>query len=434
MAKVVPLRREALADKSEVRPVKLTKRVVDELAPDPAGRDRWAWDSELRGFGLRVLPSGVRSYAVQYRDQSGRTRRISLGRHGVLTPDLARKLAVQRLAEVARGENPSVERRAARTKARQTQTVRQLAERFLREHVDAKRKPRTAKHYRYVLDDHILPDLGPLAVDAVTRDDVEALHLRMRTTPTTANRALAVLSKMFNLAEAWRLRPLQSNPCYRLERYPERARDRFYGDHELKQIGAALNEAERTRTIPDGAIASLRLLALTGCRASEILELRWADVDFEAGVLRLRDAKAGARAVPLGAPAITLLQELPRHGEQVVSGRKPGSQLTLPALEAAWKKVRTAAGLTNARIHDLRHTVGTYAGQAGLNAFIVRDVLGHKGLAMTGRYVSADTAPLRRAADEVAGRVATALKVGGDNQDPGNQQRSHLQRGDVRKP
>lgn len=408
MAKVVPLRREVLDTGSETRAVKLTKRLVDDLTPDPA-RDVWAWDSELRGFGLRVLPSGVKSYAIQYRDEGGRTRRLALGRHGVLTPDLARKLAVQRLAEVARGENPSVERQAARSKARQTQTVRQLVERFLREHVDAKRKPRTAAHYRYVLNDHILPDLGPLAVDAVTRDDVEALHLRMKATPTTANRALAVLSKMFNLAEAWRLRPLQSNPCYRIERYPERARDRFYSDDELKEIGAALADAERVGTIADGAIAALRLLALTGCRASEILELRWADVDLAAGVLRLTDAKAGARTVPLGAPAIALLRGLPRIGERVVSGRRPGSPLTLPALEAAWKKVRTAAGLSNARIHDLRHTVGTYAGQAGLNAFTVRDVLGHKGLAMTGRYVSADTAPLRRAADEVAGRVAAAL-------------------------
>lgn len=417
MAKVVPLRRAALAAEAEERAVKLTKRVVDDLQPDPSGRDRWAWDSELRGFGVRVLPSGVRSYCVQYRDMGGRTRRIALGRHGVLTPETARKLAIQRLAEVARGENPSVERRAARTKARRTQTVRQLAERFLREHVDAKRKPRTAKHYRYVLNDHILHDLGPLAVDAVTRDDVEALHLRMKATPTTANRALAVLSKMFNLAEAWRLRPLQSNPCYRIERYPERARDRFYSDEELKRVGAALAEAERARTIGEGPIAALRLLAFTGCRASEILELRWADVDLTAGVLRLPDAKAGARAVPLGAPAIALLTELPHIGQYVVTGRKPGSVLTLPALEAAWKKVRTTAGLTNARVHDLRHTVGTYAGQAGLNAFTVRDVLGHKGLAMTGRYVSADTAPLRRAADEVAGRVASALNAGGNNQD-----------------
>ena len=418
MAKVVPLRREGvLASDSERRALKLTKRFVDELRPDPDG-DVWAWDSELRGFGLRVLPSGVKSYAVQYRDESGRTRRLALGRHGVLTPDQARKLAVQRLAEVARGENPSVERRAARTKARQTQTIRQLAERFLREHVDAKRKPRTAAHYRYVLNDHVLPALGPLSVDAVTRDDVEALHLRMKGTPTTANRVLAVLSKMFNLAEAWRLRPLQSNPCYRIERYPERARDRFYSDDELKGIGAALADAERVGTIADGAIAALRLLALTGCRASEVLELHWADVDLDAGVLRLRDAKAGARAVPLGAPALALLRELPRRGGTVVCGRKPGSPLTLPALEAAWKKVRTAAGLANARVHDLRHTVGTFAGHAGLNAFTVRDVLGHKGLAMTGRYVSADTAPLRRAADEVAGRVAAALEKGreGGNQ------------------
>ncbi len=142
----------------------------------------------------------------------------------------------------------------------------------------------------------------------------------------------------------------------------------------------------------------------------------WEHVDLDAGVLRLPDAKAGARPVPLGAPAIALLIAQPRSGELVVGGRTAGTRLTLAALEAAWKKVRTKAGLRNARLHDLRHTVGTFAGQAGLNAFTVRDILGHKTLAMTDRYVSRDTDPLRRAADAVAGRVATALAGGASHE------------------
>jgi integrase len=327
----------------------------------------------------------------------------------VLTVEQARKQAVQRLAEAARGENPSVARKAARAKAKQTQTVTQLVERFLREYADAKRKPRTADQYRRLLEERVVPAFGSTAVDAVNREDVEALHLKMRKTPYEANRVLAVLSKMFNLAEAWRLRPLQTNPVYRIERYPERKRDRFLSEDELAQLGTALVEGERNRTLNHGAIAALRLLAFTGCRASEVLTLRWTDVDLEAGVLRLPDAKAGARNVPLGAPAIELLHALPHDGVLVVTGRTKGSALTLPMLEKVWSKVRTAAGLENARLHDLRHTVGTFAGQAGLNAFTVRDILGHKTLAMTGRYVSQDTDPLRRAADQVAGRVAAAL-------------------------
>ncbi|HSP99997.1 MAG TPA: site-specific integrase [Candidatus Dormibacteraeota bacterium] len=137
--------------------------------------------------------------------------------------------------------------------------------------------------------------------------------------------------------------------------------------------------------------------------------LRWEDVDLPVGVLRLPDAQAGARTVPLGAPAIALLGALPRPGEYVVCGRKDDAPLRYPAVAATWKKIRNAAGLANARMHDLRHTVGSDAGAAGMNAFMVRDLLGHKTLAMTERYVSQDTGPLLRAADQVVGRVADAL-------------------------
>lgn len=413
MAKVLRLTRLARAEQERHARItqtqaRISKRVVGQAMPHPTD-DRYVWDTELRGFGVRVKSTGVRSYFVRYRDTHGSVRKYTLGRYGVLTPDEARKLAMQKLAEVARGGNPTTERRAARAQARRAQSVAQLVDRFLRDHADAKCKPRTAAEYRRLLEKHVVPALGHLAVDAVTRDDVEGLHLRMRRTPMEANRVLAALSKMFHDAEAWRLRPFQSNPCYRLKRYREQKRDRFYSDDELRKLGAALDHAEQTRTLPDSHLAALRLLALTGCRVNEILTLRWAHVDLSAGVLRLPDAKTGARKVPLGTPAIALLQSLPRQGELVVWGRVPGTLLTFPALAGTWKKVRAAAGLTNARLHDLRHTIGSYAGAAGMNAFMVRDLLGHKTLAMTGRYVSQDTSPLRRAADQVAGRVAAAL-------------------------
>jgi integrase len=363
MGKVVTLPQSAAvgmaAPKRKPAPVKLTKRVVEEIEPNPHGAERLVWDSQLKGFGVRVQSSGIRTYIIQYRDLAGRSRRMKIDRHGVCTTEQARAKAVQLLAVVGCGENPSVERRAVRAKAKQTRTVKELIERFLRDHVEAKRKPGTAREYRRVLETRVIPVFGSRSVDDVTREDVEALHLQMRGSPDEANRTLAVLSKMFNMAEGWGLRPLQSNPCYRIERYREHKRDRFYSDEELKRIGTALIAAERDRSIPAGAITALRLLAFTGCRAGEIASLRWQDVDLDAGVLRLPDAKAGVRSVPLGAPAIELLRSLPRQPPLVANGRKPGTPLTMPALQAAWKKIRTAAGLSNARLHDLRHTVGT---------------------------------------------------------------------------
>lgn len=402
------LRLERLPRTAKLTPCRLTKKVVEGIPVEPSGELQLR-DAELKGFGVRVQPSGARTYFVQYREIGGRTRRLALGRHGVLTAEEARLLARQRLGEVARGQDPSAERKSARTKARKTKTVGDLIERFLREHVDAKRKHSTAREYRRLLRDRVLTPLGSVPVDAVRRDTVEALHVQLRSTPTEANRLLAVLSKMFNLAEAWGLRPLQSNPCYRIERYREVARDRFYSDAELSKIGGALAAAERDSTRPLGHVVALKLLAFSGCRVGEILQLRWKDVDLANGVLRLPDAKAGARIVPLGAPAVALLKSLQDRRDLVVWGKDLTTPLTYDALAATWKKVRVDAGISNARLHDLRHTIGSYAGAAGMNAFMVRDLLGHKTLAMTGHYVSQDTGPLQRAADEVVGRVANAM-------------------------
>jgi integrase len=213
---------------------------------------------------------------------------------------------------------------------------------------------------------------------------------------------------MFNLAEIWGLRPTHSNPCRGVRPFPERKRERFLNADELSRLGAAL--ADETHPELPSVITAVRLLALTGCRVGEILALKWDHVDLKAGLLRLADAKAGPRNVTLGAPAISLLAELPKdRSSYVVWGSKPDMPLTIWTLEDAWKRIREAAKLTDARLHDLRHTVGTYAGQAGLNAFIVRDLLGHKTLAMTGRYVERDADPMRAAADSVSGRIAAAM-------------------------
>ncbi len=271
---------------------------------------------------------------------------------------------------------------------------------------------------RRLIERRVRPALGTTKADAVTRADVMRLHHSMRATPYEANRTLALLSKLFNLAEAWRVRPLHSNPCTHVKRFAERKRERFFSAEELGRLGKALTEAEHAQSEKPGAIAAIRLLAFTGCRRGEIVGLRWEYVDLEAGVLRLPDAKAGARTVALGAPAAALLAELPRKGEYVIPSPFSSDQpLSFTALEDAWNRVCTSARIPDARLHDLRHTVGTYGGQARLNAFMIRDLLGHKTLAMTGRYVERDTNPLRAAADQVSARIAAAMSGGAAEQE-----------------
>jgi hypothetical protein len=252
---------------------RITKRAVDGARPHP-DRDRYVWDSDVRGFGLRVKPSGRKSYFVRYRSPSGRERRITLGQHGRITPDQARKLAQQVFGRVAAGEDPAEQRTGGITCA-------ELAERYFSEHAELKKKPSSVKADRTNMRNHVIPNLGRMRVSQVTRADVEGLHHEMRETPGAANRTLALLSKMFRLAERWGLRSDGTNPCQHVERYPERPRSRYLADDELRRLGVALEECGRDGSVSPEAISAIRLIALTGCRVSEILTVEWSFVDWQ---------------------------------------------------------------------------------------------------------------------------------------------------------
>src|SRR6266545_1952980 len=216
----------------------ITKRGVDALRP---GRvDAFLWDRELSRFGMKVTPAGAKSYVIQYR-LGRRLRRYTIGRHGApWTPDLARKEALRLLALVASGVDPAAAKQAGRT----APTVRELAERVRAEHL-VKRKVATRSEYERLLRLHILPALGSLAVADVARADVARLHHQLRTTPMQANRVVAVLSKMMNLAERWGLRPDGTNPARHVERNRERRRERFLSTEELGYLGRVLALAAR---------------------------------------------------------------------------------------------------------------------------------------------------------------------------------------------
>ena len=290
-----------------------------------------------------------------------------------------------------------------------------LCDRYLSDHVAIHNRPNTQRECSRLVEKLIRPALGGLKVANVTRQDVIKLHLSMKATPRRANMMLSVLSKMFNLAELWEWRDEGRNPARRIQRYPEVARSRFFSDEEMQRLGAALIELEREGKITAIAATAITLLALSGCRLGEILTLAWSFIDFERRMLHLPTSKTGAKVVVLGDLAISLLASIPRQGGSpyVFNGTVPGAPIGHNAIEKAWAKVRARAELADARLHDLRHTVGTYAGQSGANAFLIRDKLGHKTLAMTGRYVSADPAPLRDLTGAVEDRIGSALGLDG---------------------
>lgn len=372
----------------------------------PGKADQFLWDTELHGFGIKMTPKGKLIYLAQYRigGKKSPTRRVTLGEHGKLTPAEARIEARKVLSKAALKEDVAETRAALRRQC----TVGELADRYLAEYVALRNKPSTQIEIRRIVKLRIKPKLGKLKIQGLTRTRVNEWHRGMEETPYEANRALAYLSKMMSLAAGdWDLIP--ANPCQGLQRFTEKKRERFLTEGDLASLGEGLKVCEKAGTVTGAFAAALRLLALTGCRLSEVLTLRWEDIGASGDTFHLADAKAGARSVPLGAAAAKLIKLLPRKGDFIFPAVGVHRPMTRHAFHHFWARVREASGLKNVRPHDLRHTAGTYAAQAGFNAFSVRDFLGHKSLAMSGRYVERAADPMRATANSVGSRIANAL-------------------------
>ncbi len=398
---------------SEVR-VKIGKRVVDAIQPGEA--ERFIWDADLPGFGIRIRPSGAASYIALYRNGSGRSaprRRVTLASVGSITPDEARRLARVTLADAAKGLDPA----AVKARRRKEEVIGDLCDRYLREHVAAHNKTSTADFAERQVDVHIRPEFGRTKIGDLRRADVKRWHTRVggERGHYAANRALAVLRKILSLAVAdWELVPV--NVASGIPMFPEAKREAFGTDADLKAVGAYLNEAEADGRASSAFCGVVRLLALSGMRLGEVLGLERSSIDFQGGVIRLEDAKAGARSVPMPARVRDLLAGIPKTGRtaRFLFGFGEGERpITVGEFRTGWRHMRAATGLASLRPHDLRHGAATFGAQAGANAFLLRDFLGHKTLAMSGRYVERTAEPIRDLAETVAARVGAALDGGG---------------------
>jgi integrase len=383
--------------------IKITKRSVDALKV--TSKDYIAFDTDLPGFGVRVMPSGKRFFLVQYR-RHGRTRRVMIGQFGVVTAEVARREATIKLGSV-RGANGDPA--ALRDAERQSTTMKELGERFLTQYVPTRCKPSTQAEYRRSVELFLDPFFARQHVRSVTTADVAELHGSLSHIPYQANRTLGVLSKMMNLAETWGIREKHTNPCEDVERYPERKRERFLSPKELQRLGQALTAAEANQTETKYAVAAFRILLLTGCRLSEIQRLEWRCVDLEQKELRLPDSKTGAKTVHLGEAVVVLLEALPRvtGNPYVIVGKKEKAHLT--DLQHPWRRIRKAAGLSDVRIHDLRHTFASGGLLVGEGLAMIGKLLGHTQVQTTARYAHLASDPVKQAATKISDRLASAL-------------------------
>ena len=384
--------------------LKITKRMVDQLQSD--GAEKFYWDADLPGFGVRVRGSGRKYYVAQFR-ANGRLRRITLGRHGAVPTETARRRAMAAISDAKGGLDPA----AARDAGRKAVTMKQLGKRFLEDYVPDHCKPSTAYEYGRSVNFFINPRIGSRKVRDIQRSDIAELHHELRKTPYQANRTLGVLSKLFNLAEMWGLRPDGSNPCLHVKRYKEEKRERFLSAEEFARLGRVLDETLRDGSETRSAVAAIRLLMLTGCRLSEIQKLQWEHVHLEAGELELPDTKTGGRAVPLAPSAVRLLESLPRNEDNpwVIAGRKPGSHLT--DLQHPWRRIRTRAELDDVRIHDLRHSFASRALALGEGLPMIGKLLGHTQVQTTARYAHLARDTAKASATRIGDSIDSDLDV-----------------------
>lgn len=407
---------------------RISKRSVDALQC-ATGKDRaFLWDEALAGFGVAAFPTGRKVYVAQYR-QHGRSRRVAIGEHGRLTPDEARSKAKAILGAAETGADPIEERRAAR----EVRTFAAVADDFLRLHVAAKRKGRTRDEYEALLKGHVLPAIGSKRVLDVRRADVARLHGKLADKLFQANRALALVSAIWNWAARRDEVSLSDNPAKGIERYPEQGRERFLTTEELTRLGTALAEGEtiglpydvdeskpkskhapkpknRRVKLDPFAVAAIRLLILTGARLREILDAKWSEVDLERGVIFLADSKTGKKPIYLSAAAQAVLADLPRveGNSHIIAGAKDGAPRA--DLKKPWAAVCRAAGLDGVRLHDLRHSFASFGAGASLGLPIIGKLLGHSQAATTHRYAHLDADPLRRAVDTIGATIAAAMQ------------------------
>jgi integrase len=381
--------------------IKISKRTVEAL--EPCDRDVDYYDEDLKGFGVRVRPSGRKTYFVMMRHKYV-MRRFTVGSHGAVAPEQARLKAKQIISDLAIDKNPTAEMEALRNAI----TVKSLGERFLEEYVPIHCKPSTQSEYKRCVEIFINPEIGTMRLVSVERTDIAKLHHGLRHIRYQANRVLGVLSVMFTQAENWNLRPIASNPCRGVKKYKETKRERYLDKHELKRLGQALRIEDE---FAPSAVACVRLLILTGCRLGEIQTLKWSYLDLDRHLAFLPDSKTGKKTLYLGAVAVELLKSLPKMKDNpyVITGEVGGQYLT--DMQKPWRRIRKAAGIPDVRLHDLRHTFASSGVGLGEGLPIIGRLLGHSQPQTTARYAHLAADPTLAAADNISNNLAELMQI-----------------------
>jgi len=399
---------------------RLTKRIIDDLRPHP-DRDILAWDGELRGFGVRIKPSGAGTFIVQYRNSEGRSRRVTLGPIGVFTPEEARKLARGKLGDVARGSDPAEEKRATRAQP----TVAEICDWYLEksesgELLGRRRRPiakatlaldrsRINTHVRQLIGNRVVGNLSVADLERFQADISAGKTAKPRkgsrggtTTggPGVAGRTLGMLHTIFE--QAARLRLIQHNPAKGVRKVSTEGKlERHLSAAEIAALGEAMCNATEESPV---ALAAIRFMLLTGFRRMEVLALERAWVDTASCCVRFPRTKSGPQLRVIGSTAVKLLKQQKQHGDNRYVFPSEVGDGHFVGLVRVLQRVCAAAQLEEVTLHVLRHTFASVAGDLGFSELTIAGLLGHSARGVTQRYVHLDRA-LILAADKVAEEI-----------------------------
>ena len=345
-------------------------------------------DAKLKGFGIRVLPSGCKRFFVHCQHCGKRVWKI-VGDAEVVSVAEARSRAAEIMAAIRRGE-PAL--------PRPEETLFEVVAATVFERYERLWKPGTLRANRYYLSNRILPHFAGHRIGDIDNRDVRNWFASLHATPTAADRSMPVLSVIMKESERMGLRPEGSNPCRGIRRNRRKGRERFLSDEEIRRLSGALSA--RSGRYPE-QVTIIRLLLLTGCRKGELLTLRWSD--YREGHLFLRDSKAGPRTVWLSDPARRILDSLERKNSRwMFPARRGNRPRDLYWLDRVWFGVRAEAGLTDVRLHDLRHTYASHALRQGETVLAIGRLLGHSNPETTLKYTHPADAAAMAASETVA--------------------------------
>lgn len=423
-------------------PMKFTKTAIDGLSPkDKIYRE---WDQDIKGFGVRVSPSGRKAFFIQYTRPDGKKDSFTIGAYGTLSLKQAQDIARAKIGDIRAGNNP----KADKVRARQYPSLKEFMALFIQDYAKHNVKEKTLKGYEGVIRSAIIPALGNKRIDTIETQDISRLKNSYADKPYQANQIIAILSKAYNWALEESLYKDLINPCANVKKYGKKqgvkSRERYLTAEEISRLskvfrrmenGKALvmfdmnkqafdeNKALKRQYNPDTgiyAVAALMLMFLTGCRKDEILTLKWEYIDIDNKMIRLPDSKTGSKVVFFDEHALGILNRLKafeaekaeqskdiqkaiRANPYVIKGKHYESRLI--GIQKVWEGIRESIGINDVRIHDIRHTFASQAVSSGASLPLIGKLLGHSEPATTARYAHLYDDPQRALNSKVSKEI-----------------------------